>query len=556
MFHRAAAVLVGLVALALAPVSANAADRLIVGFSASTSVAQQVRELQAAGVDGITSAEVRATDIPALDAATVEVASGDLADVRAELLDRPEIEFVELDRIATAAWVPDDPRMSQQWGHAMIGMGPAWDAARGTGIKIAVVDTGVSYTHPDLLGKVELGHDYVAGDEDPMDEQGHGTHVAGVAAGIADNGTGIAGVAPNARILAVRVLDKDGSGYYSWIASGIIYAADHGAKVINLSLGGSEGSAALEQAVNYATAKGAIVVCASGNEGATAVGYPARYDACISVGATDQGDVRADFSNHGPGLDVVAPGKDILSSVRGGGYESWSGTSMATPSVSGVAAMLVSKGLTATQVRSTIVGSVHDLGAPGYDTEYGNGRLDAAAALTAAAAIQPAATDVVAPVVASITVGAAVAAAGDSAKETWRWKRVKITRWRVVGRSASRGRYSWVKRRRVATNMRRFDQFQMRRGVVRQRTVVERRVQVPTGPGAAARALVVAAVDDVAVDRVGVKVDGAYVGTDWSGADGWSIAWTCSPGVHTLTAMAFDAADNQHVLEVKQVIVC
>lgn len=274
-----------------------------------------------------------------------------------------------------------DPMVDQQYALAKMRVPDAWATAKGNGVIIAVVDTGVDFTHPDLAGKfVSRGRDFVNGDNDATDDHGHGTHVSGIAAAATDNRVGVAGVAWNAQVLPVKVLNANGSGDMATIASGIAWAADNGAKVINLSLGGSGGAAVLENAVNYAWNKGAVVVCAAGNTGSSSPQYPAVYANCVSVSATDAADRLASFSTYGPGIDVAAPGHQILSTVRGGRYESWSGTSMAAPNVSGVVALIWSAHptWTNTQVRSALENSTDPIGAATY---FGKGRVNAAKAV-------------------------------------------------------------------------------------------------------------------------------------------------------------------------------
>jgi thermitase len=549
---RATAVIAVVVGALALPGTAAAADRLIVGFDSSSTVASQVADLRAAGA-AVTADQVRAHDIPAIDGATVVLPEGDGPDVRAELLDDSSVEYVEVDHLAHAAWNPGDPRLGGQWGLSKIGAYGAWDTVTGAGVKVAVVDTGVSYNHPDLIGKVDKGWDFVDSDADPMDVQGHGTHVAGIAAGTAGNNVGGSGVAPSSRILAVRVLGADGSGYYSWIANGITYAADHGAKVINLSLGGDQGSAALENAVNYATAKGAIVTCASGNDGRGSLGYPARYANCLSVGATTQSDARSSFSDWGPGLDVVAPGSDILSSVISGGYEAWSGTSMATPMASGVAALLYSQGLSRAQVMSSLTRGARDLGATGYDKTYGYGRVDAAHAVALGATLPHAPADSTAPVVSALTAGATYSRTSTSTRYKWRTRR--ITRWRVVGTTEYRGSYSWSEQR-ATTSRKRIYQYRMRRGLVKRRTVIKKRVAVHKRSTVRLVPLQVAATDNSGVDRVALTVDGHWVAIDFNTSDGMSFAWKCSAGTHTLVAYAYDAHDNAGSRQLQRSFTC
>jgi uncharacterized protein YkwD len=271
----------------------------------------------------------------------------------------------------------NDPMVDQQYALGRMSVPDAWTRSYGDGIIIAVVDTGVDFTHPDLAGKfVSRGHDFVNNDNDATDDQGHGTHVSGIAAGATNNGVGIAGVGYNAKVLPVKVLNANGSGDMGTIASGIAWAVDNGAKIINLSLGGPMGAAVLETALNNAWAKGAIVVCAAGNTGSTSPQYPAVYANCISVAATDAADRLASFSTYGPGIDVAAPGVQILSTVRGGRYESWNGTSMATPNVAGVVALIWAAHPTWTnaQVRAALENNTDNIGSSTY---FGKGRVNA-----------------------------------------------------------------------------------------------------------------------------------------------------------------------------------
>ncbi len=231
------------------------------------------------------------------------------------------------------------------WGIARVDAPAAWDYTEGAGVRVAVIDTGIDTTHPDLQGKVDGGYNAITGSQAPgsyVDDNGHGTHVAGIIAAIRD-GKGVVGVAPKARLYAVKVLDADGTGSLSDVIKGIIWAADNGMQVANMSLGSPQGSAAMEEALRYAEARGVVVVAAAGNSGAS-VGYPGAYPETIAVSASDWNDQLASFSSRGPQVKFIAPGVDIVSTYLGGGYLSLSGTSMATPFVTGMAALAVSQG--------------------------------------------------------------------------------------------------------------------------------------------------------------------------------------------------------------------
>ena len=282
----------------------------------------------------------------------------------------------------------NDPMRPQQWALDQTSFERAWSATRGAGVTVAVVDTGVDEPHNDLGSVVLPGIDYVNSAHDGRyDGNGHGTHVAGIIAARVNNGVGIAGAAPSVRILPVRVLDATGSGVSSNVAAGIIWAADHGARVINLSLGGGV-SPGLQIAMQYALRKGAVVLAAAGNNGASgnAPVYPGAYPEAIAVGAFDQSLSRAAFSNTGSYVDVSAPGDTILSTWPNpqSSYALLSGTSMATPYASAEAALIVSanRALTPAAVTS-ILESTAPRGRPGVDAEFGHGLIDPAAAVAA-----------------------------------------------------------------------------------------------------------------------------------------------------------------------------
>lgn len=290
-----------------------------------------------------------------------------------KLKDNPNIEYAEPNYIFTAQWTPNDTYYSgYQYGLQTTQTNLAWDVAKGSSSQeIAVIDTGVDYTHPDLDGKVIKGYDFVDNDNAPMDANGHGTHVAGIAAAETNNGAGISGTAPNTKVLAVRVLDAEGSGTLDDIAAGIRYAADNGAEVINMSLGCDCNTTALENAVNYAWNKGVVIVAAAGNDNTSTTFEPASYTNVIAVGAVNNSDRKASFSNYGTWVDVVAPGVSIASTYPGNQYVYMDGTSMASPFVAGLAALLKGQGRTNVQVRQAIEQTADAVQGTGSYSRYG-----------------------------------------------------------------------------------------------------------------------------------------------------------------------------------------
>lgn len=296
----------------------------------------------------------------------------------------PDLRYAEPNFLVQVADViPNDPNWGLQYGLTNIRAPQGWEFTTGsTSIRIAIIDTGIDRTHPDLAGKIVAGYDFVNGDNNAQDDNGHGTHVAGIAAAISNNGTGVAGVSWGARLIPVKVLNSVGGGSYANVAAGIVWAADHGAHVINLSLGGASPSLTLQNAVDYAVSRGVVVVAASGNSGSNFVLYPARYANVIAVAATDSSNTRAWFSNYGPEIDLSAPGVSIYSTALGG-YMFRNGTSMATPYVSGLAAILrgssslSSPSDIALQMETTAL----DLGLPGWDDFYGYGLIQMDAAI-------------------------------------------------------------------------------------------------------------------------------------------------------------------------------
>jgi len=287
--------------------------------------------------------------------------------------------YVEPNMKVQAQLLPDDPYWTYQWGLQKIEADWAWNITVGDpSVLVAVVDTGIDYYHPDLAANyVPLGYDWVNMDSDPWDDHGHGTHCAGIIAAVSNNSVGIAGLA-QVRVMAEKVLDSSGGGTWDSMTNGIINATDSGADIISMSLGGYGDSELVHEAVKYAYDAGVLVIAAAGNDNTNMKLYPAGYDEVIAVAATDQYDNKAGFSNWGDWIELAAPGVDIYSTVPWG-YESWSGTSMATPHVSGVAALVWSRYPSKTRdwVRLWLRYAADDLGDPGFDAYYGYGRVNA-----------------------------------------------------------------------------------------------------------------------------------------------------------------------------------
>ena len=256
-----------------------------------------------------------------------------------------------------------------------------WDCSRGRGIAVAVLDTGIDGTHPDLSPNYRGGTSFVPGEPSPDDGAGHGTHCAGTIAA-AINGSGVVGVAPAASLYAVKVLSSEGIGSWSWLISAIDWCIKRGIRVVSMSLGGSSAPGALEAMCNAAWNKGLLLIAAAGNTGGTSdpgVGFPAKYAKVVAVSAINNSNTIAPFSSRGPEVELCAPGVQVLSTLPGGGHGKMSGTSMACPHVSGAAALAwgghrFSSNVT---IRRVLAKTSDNLGVPGRDDLYGYGRVDA-----------------------------------------------------------------------------------------------------------------------------------------------------------------------------------
>ena len=279
-----------------------------------------------------------------------------------------------------------DTELDDTWGVKRIGAGTVHDSGNlGTGIKVAVIDTGIDYSHPELTTNYKGGYDFVNGDTDPMDDNGHGTHVAGTIAAL-DNGSGVVGVAPRAELYALKILGADGSGSFDDVIAALQWAVEKGIQVTNNSYGSSsDPGTTVKNAFDNSYDAGVLHVSSAGNSGNPAsrgdnVGYPANYSSVIAVAASDSNDRRASFSSTGPAVELIAPGVDILSTYLDGQYAYGSGTSMASPHVAGVAALVraADSTLPNAQVRSILQQTAEDLGLPWDHQGYGLVRADLA----------------------------------------------------------------------------------------------------------------------------------------------------------------------------------
>ena len=314
----------------------------------------------------------------------VDLSAGAERAMVARLAKHPHIKFAELDQRVESAAVPNDPYYGSEWHISKINAATAWDYSTGSGVTIAVLDTGVDGTHPDLSARMVPGWNFYDNNSNTSDVHGHGTAVAGSAAATLNNGTGVAAVAGQAKIMPVRISDANAQAYWSTVAQGLTWAADHGARVANISFVGVAGSSSVQNAAQYMKNKGGLVVVAAGNNNREEGITPTTT--MIPVSATDANDAKTSFSSWGNFVAMSAPGINIWTTTRGGGYQQWWGTSIATPVTAGVVALMMASNssLSSTQVESLLYSTAVDLGAAGRDSVFGYGRVNAAAAVAAA----------------------------------------------------------------------------------------------------------------------------------------------------------------------------
>jgi thermitase len=529
--------------------------RILVGFRntvSSENARDVLKSLQVNSIGEIKPIGVHIVQLPANASPTA---------FQNVLRQRPEVEFAELDRIRSlnqSQIIPNDPYYSGEWHLAKINAPSAWPVTTGsTGIIIAIADTGVDSTHPDLAAKIVAGWNANDNNSDTRDVYGHGTTVAGTAAAASNNGIGVASVAWNCWIMPIRVSLSNGTAYDSTIASGITWAADRGARVVNVSYDIS-GSSTIASAARYFNGKNGVVTASAGNY--SAFHSVANEPSILLVGATDPNDALYSWSDRGNDIDLVAPGC-VTTTANGGGYTGACGTSYSAPIAAGVAALVMSAkpGISPSQVMSLLQSSADDLGSAGWDTTYGSGRINAARAVSGAsgtvtdtqpptvsfalpaagavlsgtAVIQVSASDNVG--VASITITANGTAIGSSSSFSWN----------TMGWAS--GSYTLIATAKDAAG----------NSTSASRTVTVSNVGDTTAPTVSITSpqsggrlsgvvtLAVAANDNVGVVRVQYYCDGVLIGTATSAP--FSVKWNTrkiTAGTHSLQAKAYDAAGN------------
>jgi len=510
--------------------------------------------------------------IPALDVRIVAVPAHAAEKVLRALQRNKSVEYAEPDFVAHAIATTNDPYFTQgyQWYLPKIEAPAAWDTTTGSSnVVVAVLDTGVLASHPDIKGKVLAGYNFVSNNTNTTDDNGHGTAVAGFTAASTNNGVGMAAVSWATPVLPVKVLGADGSGTYSGIANGITWATDKGARIINLSLGGTSSSKTLQDAVNYAWNRNVILVAAAGNNGNDTPVYPAACKNVVAVSATNSSDGRPSWSNYGSYVDVSAPGVSVLTLYGADGYAYWNGTSFSSPVTAGVVALMASANpsLSNAGIVDALLKNSDDIGAAGYDVYFGHGRVNARRAVAAVATTTPA--DTTAPVASinSPAHGATLSGSVDvkvSATDNVGVTRIELYIGGVLyGQSSSASAtFTWNTANSLdgtyTLEARAYDaannvgttaiSVNVKNSTATDTTAPLAQITSPSdGSTLVGRTtkVSVSSSDNVAVTKVELYIDGALFGTSTSSSP--TFNWNTNKvaqGAHTLQAYAFDAAGN------------
>jgi thermitase len=510
--------------------------------------------------------------IPALDVRIIQVPAHAAEKVLLALQRNHGVEYAEPDFTAHAIGTSNDPYFTQgyQWFLSKIEAPAAWDTTTGSSkVIVAVLDSGVSASHPDITGKVLAGYNFVSNNTDTSDDNGHGTAVAGLTSASTNNGAGMAAVSWASPVLPVKVLGADGSGTYSGIANGITWAADKGARIINLSLGGTSSSKTLQDAVNYAWNRNVILVAAAGNNGNNTAIYPAACHNVIAVSATNSSDGRPSWSNYGSYVDVSAPGVNVLSLYGTNSYAYWNGTSFSSPVTSGVVALMTAANPTLSNaaIADALLKNSDDIGAAGYDPYFGYGRVNARRAVAAVTASSSA--DTTAPTVAITSPAHGATLSGSVSVSVAASDNVGVTRIELYiggvlyGQSSSASAtFTWNTSNAVdgtyTLEARAYDPANNAasssiRVNVKNSTATDATAPLVaiTSPGDGSflkgktTKISISSSDNVAVTQVELYINGTLAATSTSATP--TFSWNSSKvakGAHTLQAYAFDAAGN------------
>ena len=531
-------------------------DELLVGFHGGVDAGAAEAIYRSHGA-------AKLEQVRGLNVHRIRVAPSTLGAVAATLARRPEVKFVEPNKRVPPSLTANDPYFPYEWHLSMIGAPSAWDITQGNAsVVIAILDSGIDPTHPDLAAKLLPGYNLVSGNTSTGDWNGHGTVVAGAAAAIGNNGVGVTGVAGQNKVLPVVIADSTGYALFSTIASGITWAADHGAKVANLSYAAT-GSSAVTSAAQYALSKGMIVILAAGNCGCFDSTAASPY--ILAVSATDSGDNLASWSSQGNFVGISAPGAGIYSTTSGGGYGAYSGTSVASPVVAGVAALMISANpsLSPSNVATLLQANADDLGAAGWDPAYGYGRVNAYRAVAAATAsapppdTMPPTATITSPASGSTLAGTVTAAV--SASDDTSVARVDLYVDGAFYGSDTTSPYGFAWNTSTTTNGPHTLTAKAVDGAGNVGTSATVTVTVNNVPDTSSPTVAitststtgtklnvsVSASDNVAMAKVELYVDGGLAGTDTAAPYNFSVNLnSLSMGTHTLQAKAYDNAGN------------